>query len=186
MRRATSVFSRLMLLVVPLLLSGCCSWCRPVEDGKLAGEPPFPVRPKGPGPMYILGTADFSAGSVVQVKLQVNAVTQTGLANEAIIQAWSGSGPAPLHGDLPFTSEPNVYDSGGDVDLPHWTIHMNRDRNPSVDGYWIVLKLNRLGSGNNGRQITWFMQHWDTDTDPNDDPPDAPDEFTLYDPQPPP
>lgn len=121
-------------------------------------EPPFILPKSGPNPGLVFGTADFDAKGVVLIKLQVEDLT-TILGRDGTITAWSGNGDPPADASvIPPLGGTEVYNSGGDVSLRHWTTHIDRSFEPAVDHYWVLVRVNHNTPA--GRDVDYLWWEW--------------------------
>ncbi len=156
-----------VLLSFPLLLAlqGCCC----LDDGceappstadlcRFHREEPFALPSGGPGAGLVLSTADFGSGGAVLIKIQVEDLAAVP-GNTGTITAWSGSGNVPASAPPVPPGATEVYSSGGDVSLRHYTTHLDRTRDASVDRYWLIVHVDH-NEGGGVRSSSWLWWEW--------------------------
>ncbi len=172
-----------VLLLCPLLLvlQGCCCLkddCKttPAPQGLCRNhrEEPFKIT-GGPGAGLVLATADFSSGGGVLIKIQVEDLAAVP-NNQATITAWSGNGSAPTTAPPVPSGATQVYASSGDVNLRHFTTHLDRSYDPAVNRYWLIVHVDH-NEGGGVHSSTWLWWEWIPSATSS---PDTPHDFNQY------
>jgi hypothetical protein len=179
----------MLLVALPVFLQACCCLhaadpCEHISHRHAKAcsghpEPKFdlPKQADGVPPSggVVFGTSDFDSSGTVLIKIQVeDSVLVPG--SEATITAWSGYGEHPASTSTPPAGGTQVYATSGDVNLPFWTSHLDRTYNPSVNKYWLFVRVDQ--DTGNGRDVDFFWYEW---TNPSQLPsPDPVREFHMY------
>jgi hypothetical protein len=176
--------SKAVLLLCPLLLAlqGCCctkdgGGTPTVPQGLCAfhREEPFKTWGGTSGAGLVISTADFGTSGGVLIKIQIEDLT-TVPNNQATITAWSGNGNVPTSAPPVPPGASSVYSSGGDVTLRHFTTHLDRTYDPTVDRYWLIVHVDH-NEGGGVRSSRWLWWEWVPSATAN---PDTPHDFNQY------
>ncbi len=173
--------SAILLCALLVLLQACCCLdgkppkCPACEHHNRHAchghpEPAFDFsQGKPPGGGLVFGTADFDTTSgAVLIKIQVEELAGIP-GTEANITAWAGAGSVVSTPTAPPTTGTVVYSSSGDVNLPHWTTHLDRTFDSSNPHYWIIVKVDH--DTGTGRDVRWAYYTWTVAATPSPDTP---------------
>lgn len=153
------------LLALLVSLSGCCLLC----DERLPAVPDREARlrwrQQPPGPGYVIGTADFDGAGWVIVKIQVEPLPLPSAEPQAEITVWGGNGDAPQTAQEAEQAKTFRLETG-EVDLPYWTNHLDRQYDPGVDKYWIAVQIERARSGGLPPLVDLLFYQWTPSTEP--------------------
>jgi hypothetical protein len=139
-----AVRSMVKTLALLLAASGCATASLPLD-----------TRNAPPGAGLVFATADFSAGSGVLIKIQVEELA-TIPGTEATVKVWAGNGQHPASSATPPSGGTLIYSTGTDVSLRHATEYLDRTYDEETDQYWLFVHVDHdTGSGREHRYLWW-------------------------------
>ena len=111
----------------------------------------------GAGAGIVFGTADFSSGGGVVIKIEVEDTNPS--FHTATVTVWSGTTQGEVTGSSVPSGAPQVFTSGSDVNLRYWTTHLDRSCPLGTSYYWLLTQV-AYRKPDGSQETKYFFQDW--------------------------